>query len=376
MPERPLHIAIDASRSTRAQRTGTEHYAQRLIEELIRVNAAQPSPQRLTLYFRDQPAKDLFPQDEHVTQRVIPFARMWTHIRLAAALWQDRPDLTFVPAHTLPFIFPGKAVVTVHDMGYKHFPEAHPWKQRLYLDLTTRYSARRATRILVDSEATGHDLARFYGIPTTRMARIYPGVDALPLAQNGSDLERVRNRYDLPRHYFLFIGTLQPRKNIARMVEAFGQWRRAHPELDLRLVLAGAKGWLFDEAWVQNQDGVVITGYIDEADKGPLMAGARALLFPSLYEGFGFPVIEAMQCGTPVIASNSSSLPELVGDAGILVDPLSVASIVAALDLIMWREDLRRSLRSKGYEQAEQFTWQNSAALCYQVLLQAAQSGS
>src|SRR5215212_501511 len=157
-----MRLAIDASRTTVAHVTGTERYAVEMIRALIRLNTEH----EITLYFRDQPPQDLFPASEKVTYRVIPFARLWTHARFAAELWRDRPDLTWVPAHTLPLLFPGRAAVTIHDIGYKFFPQAHPPLQRLYLDGTTRFSAARASLVLADSQATADDLTRFYGTPS------------------------------------------------------------------------------------------------------------------------------------------------------------------------------------------------------------------
>lgn len=360
----PLHIAIDASRTTTARLTGTEHYARQLIHHLIALNDEQAQPHRLTLYFRDTPPPNLFPASAHVQQRVIPLVRAWTHVRFAAAIAQDKPDVTFVPAHTLPVAFWGRAVVTVHDLGYRYFPQAHPRHHRLYLDATTAYSAHRAALVLADSHATAHDLTHFYGTSPDKIRVVYPGVEAPP-----PDFMRyvagIRQKYHLPFRYFVFIGTLQPRKNIARLVQAFDIWQDAHQD-GTGLVLAGAQGWLYDEAWVAGINNVHCIGYIADADKAPLLGGAEALIFPSLYEGFGFPVLEAMHCGTPVIASNTSSLPELVGDAGLLVDPLSVHDIAAAMDVLTWKRPLRRILTDKGLVQAQKFNWRRSA---HQTLL-------
>ncbi len=349
-----MRIAIDASRCTVPRVTGTENYAIQLIRALIRLNTVH----QITLYFRDQPRPDLFPASPIVEQRVIPFKRVWTHIRFAAALWQDKPDVTFVPAHTLPFIFLGRAIATVHDLGFKYFPQAHPASQRLYLDWTTRYSATRAKLILADSQATADDLHTFYGTSSSKIRVVYPGVDK-PIV---GDVEEVRRKYNLPERYFLFIGTLQPRKNISRLVQAYALWRKQHPNDNTALVLAGGKGWLYDPDWTDNVEGIHITGYIDEIDKGALYAGALALVFPSLYEGFGFPVLEAMSCGTPVIASSTSSLPELVGEAGLLVDPLNVEAIAAAMSKLSSDQPLRQSYHRRGYKQAAKFTWETSAA--------------
>jgi glycosyltransferase involved in cell wall biosynthesis len=348
----PLRIAIDASRTTVTRVTGTEHYAIRLIQSIIAHNPGHA----ITLYFRDAPPDGLFPDDPPVTIRVIPFRRAWTHLRFAWSLWRDRPDVTFVPAHTLPFIFPGRAVVTVHDLGYRPFPEAHPPRQWAYLELSTRFSARRATRILADSIATAADLTRYYGTKQDKIQVVYPGVETPAV----SDIDVVRSKYDLPSQYYLFIGTLQPRKNIAAIAAAYARYREAVPE-PVGLVLAGGEGWLYDPDWVAGIDGVTLTGYIDEADKGALYAGALALVFPSLYEGFGFPVVEAMGCGTPVITSTTSSLPELAGDAGLLVDPTDEEAITRAMIRMHDDASLRTRLIALGRQKAASFTWDRAA---------------
>ena len=194
-----MHLGIDASRSTVAQRTGTEAYSLHLLRALLAQSAARPQPPLITLYFRDQPAPDLFPSYPHVRRRVIPWPRLWTHVRLAAAVARARPDLLFVPAHTLPLAFPGRAVVTVHDLGYEHFPQTHPPLQLAYLRWSTRHSARRANLIMADCEATAADLRRFYGVAPAKVRVVYPGV-APNLAPVGDParLEAVRARYRIP----------------------------------------------------------------------------------------------------------------------------------------------------------------------------------
>lgn len=361
-----MRIAVDASRCTVPRPTGTERYALELIRALLR----QDSPHTFTLYFRDAPAPDLFPERPGTAYRIIPFPRLWTHGRFAAALWQDRPDVTFVPAHTLPLVFPGRAVVTVHDLGFRYFPAAHPLRARLYLEWTTRHSVHRAGVVLADSQATAADLTRLYGAPPDRIRVVYPGVEP-PRPVLPGDVQAVRARYGLPERYFLFVGTLQPRKNIARLVEAYRRWRVAHPGDPAALALAGGRGWLYDPGWTEGAPGVRLLGYVDEADKAALYAGALALAFPSLYEGFGFPVIEAMHCGAPVIASRASSLPELVGEAGLLVDPLDVDDIARALAQMADDADLRDRLRERGRRQAARFTWDAAAAQTLAALAQA-----
>lgn len=352
-----MRLAVDASRTTVARVTGTEHYALELIRALIRHNTTHD----ITLYFRDIPPANLFPASGRVSSRVIPFPRAWTHLRFAAELWRDHPDLTWVPAHALPFVFPGRAAVTVHDLGYKFFPQAHPPRQRLYLDATTRFSAARASIVLADSRATADDLMRFYGTPAHKIHVVYPGVELPEKHPSDAEIETVRAKYGLPERYFLFLGTLQPRKNIARIVQAYSRWQAANPNDPAALVLAGGKGWLYDPAWTADVAGVILPGYIDDADKRALYAGALAFVFPTLYEGFGFPVLEAMLSGTPVICSNTSSLPELAGDAALLVDPLNVAAIADTMSALSSDPVLRVSLVAKGDPQARKFSWDAAA---------------
>jgi glycosyltransferase involved in cell wall biosynthesis len=369
-----MRLAIDASRTTAPRITGTEAYARDLIRALIRHSPNSeigPSfkPGHSTfidLYFRDAPDPDLFPYYPRVTQRVIPFRRAWTHIRFAAALWQDRPDWTFVPAHTLPLLFPGRAAVTVHDLGYKVFPGAHTRLSRLYLDMTTRFSAQRAAVVFADSRATAADLTRWYGTPPDKIRVVYPGVSMPERDVPPEEIAAVRAKYGLPERYFLFLGTLQPRKNIARLTEAYRMYRAGGGRTALALV--GGRGWLFDPAWTAG-DGVIAPGYADDGDKAALYAGSVGLVLPSLYEGFGFPVVEAARCGTPVLCSDTSSLAELGGDAALRVDPLDTAAIadgMARLDALTSAE--RADHVQRGRADAARFTWESAAAAVWMAL--------
>ena len=353
-----LTIAVDASRITTAQRTGTENYALQLIRALI----ALDSPHRFDLYFRDEPPAGLLPEHPRVRRIVIPFPRLWTHVRLAASLWRSRPDVTFVPAHALPYRFPGAAVVTVHDLGYVYFPNAHPDWNRRYLEWSTRHSVDRATRIVVDSLATAQDLAAHYGVSENKMQLVYPGVDeSIRRVEDPSEIAAVRQRYGLPEHYLLSMGKPQRRKNIGGMVQAFRAWRTAYQSNSCALVLAGQQGWLYDPQWTEGVEGVILPGYVADDDVAALYSGAQALLFPSLHEGFGFPVLEAMRCGTPVITSTTSSLPEVAGDAALLVNAREVGEIAESIARILSDEALRKDLIVRGYQQAARFSWRQAA---------------
>ncbi len=361
-----LRIGIDASRATAARRTGTESYAGRLIQSLL--EAGLPVGHTFTLYFRDAPPPGLFTLPAGTAPRVsnciIPFPRLWTHVRLSAELLGGRrPDVLFVPAHVLPLAHPLPTVVTVHDLGYRHFPEAHPWRQRLYLEWSTRFSARQATHLLADSEATKLDLVRFCGVPEGKISVVYPGYDD---SLRRVDAAEVRARYRLPESYFVHVGTLQPRKNLLRLMEAAS----LAPE-PACLVLAGRRGWLsapIVERARELAGRVRLLEYVPDEDLAGLYSGALALVFPSLFEGFGFPALEAMACGTPVICSNTSSLPEVAGGAALLVDPLDGQALLRAMTRMQAEPGLRADLAAQGLARVRRFSWGRAAQETLAVL--------
>lgn len=360
-------IGIDASRATVARRTGTENYALNLIRSLLDLWGGMTSRPHIRLYFREPPPTGLFPVGDDVEQRVIPCPRLWTHLRLAWEMRRCPPDLLFVPAHVLPPIRPPRTLVTVHDLGYRHFPQAHRFLDRLYLDLSTRWNARAATCVLADSEATKADLVREYGTPADKIHVVYPGRDeALRRVEDPEAIAAAKAKYGIAAGYTLYVGTLQPRKNLTRLVEAFILLNSQFAIRNLQLVIAGRKGWLYDEIFARVKalgltDKVVFTGYVTDADLPALMSGACLFAFPSLYEGFGFPVLEAMSCGLPVVCANTSSLPEVAGDAALLIDPLDTTALAAAMARLLTDESLRATLVARGYAQVQRFSWQRAA---------------
>lgn len=365
-------IGIDASRTTRAARTGTEGYALHLIRALLRLDGAH----RYRLYFNQAPPPDLFPEGAYEAC-VIPFPRLWTHVRLAIEVIRHPVDVLFVPAHVLPLVGAKRSVVTVHDLGYLVFPQAHRPLDRLYLDLSTRWNAARATRVLADSEATRCDLIAHYRVPAEKIEVAYPGWDEdtwQPAPQK--QVAAVKARYGIVGDYILYLGTLQPRKNLVRLVRAFARLLGSgftQAENRLQLVLAGQAGWLAQEVFEAVRrlglgSAVVFTGYIATEEAVALMSGALAFVFPSLYEGFGFPVLEAMACGVPVVCSNASSLPEVAGDAALLVDPTDVEAWAQALHRVLTDASLRQRLIACGARQVTRFSWERCARQVREVL--------
>jgi glycosyltransferase involved in cell wall biosynthesis len=373
--DRGLTIGIDASRAARAQRTGTETYALALIEALARLAS---SDYRLRLYTPHPPQHPDWPESPDVETRIIPWLRVWTHLRLAAELRLHPPDVLFVPAHVLPLYCPVPAVVTVHDLGYHYYPEAHHAFERWYLDWSTRRHSRVAEHVIADSLATKQDLVDVYGADPNRITVVYLGRDEMlaPLT-DPQQIARVKARYQIDGDYLLYLGTLQPRKNLPRLIDAFQQATSALQNEDLKLVIAGKRGWLYNEIEAQIrrlglEQRVILPGYIDDAAKPGLLSAALAYVFPSLYEGFGLPVLEAMACGTPVLTGNRSSLPEVAGEAALLVDPHNTAEIAEGLVHLISRPDLRRQLVERGYQQIQAFSWDKAATDVLGVLEKAA----
>jgi glycosyltransferase involved in cell wall biosynthesis len=372
-----LTFGIDASRAARAQRTGTETYALELIKAMTRLAGSNI---RLRLYTPHPPQHTDWPDSAQVETRVIPLRRLWTHLRLATELHRYPPDALFVPAHVLPLHCPVPALVTVHDLGYRYFPQAHRRFDRAYLAWSTRRHTRVARHIIADSHATKADLIRFYQADPRRISVVHLGRDEYlrPVADDIT-LEQVKSRYRICGEYLLYIGTLHPRKNLVRLIEAFHAARCLHPAKfePVKLVIAGQKGWLYTEIFTRLRElelaaQVIFPGFVAETDKPALLSGALAYVFPSLYEGFGLPVLEAMACGTPVLASNSSSLPEVAGDAALLVDPLNTDAIAAGLSELVTNAALRGQLREKGFRQIELFSWDAAAAQVLEIMGQLA----
>lgn len=271
----------------------------------------------------------------------------------ADAVWL--PNLNFV-ASALP------TVVTVHDLSFSRYPQFFTAKQRLWHRMINpRAALRRASAVVAVSEHTRMDVIETYGVPADKVTVAHPGIGATFVAQEDDAIRRVRERHGLRGPFFLFLGVIEPRKNVAGLIAAFSR-----VTADADLVIAGGKGWLCDDVFraavrSPKKDRIKFLGYVDEVEKPALYAAASAFVYPSFYEGFGIPPLEAMAVGTPVIASRTSSLGEVIGDAGLLVDPRSPADIADAMGAVFADGRLAEELRRRGSVRARDFTWDGTA---------------
>lgn len=262
----------------------------------------------------------------------------------------------------------GKKATMIHDMTHLAYPETVRTKTKSWLNLTLKQSCMRADVIITISNFSKAEIIRYMNIPGDKIKVMYPGVD-LNVFHNHYPKEQIYDtmfKYGIKENYILYLGTIEPRKNLKRLIEAYGLLVEQRQGDVPQLVLAGGKGWLCENIYqaaekISLQDKILFTGYVEEVDSPILLSGAKFFCFPSLYEGFGIPPIEALACGTPVMAANVASMPEVLGSCAVYVDPLSIEDIASGMKQLLTDEELRQRLRSEGLEHVKQYAWSNSA---------------
>lgn len=346
-------IAIDASRAVKAQPTGTELYSARLIEYLAKIDEDNTyylySPTPPTAGFPKLPA--------NFQWKVIPFRRLWTHLRLSWALLIDRPDILVVPSHVIPLYAPKKVVTTVHDIAYEVFPGAYSSFARWYLRVGTKRAVARATKIITPSQATKDDLVRLYGADMKKIAVTYLGFDPIVKVTIPATIKKLQP-------FFFMLGRLETKKNTSLAIQAFAKLKTDDPTIREKLVLGGKPGHGYEDVQkalselpAEIASDVIELGYVSDEEAAAYRAAATGFVYPSLYEGFGIVLLEAMAAGTPIIAADSSSIPEVVGDAAILIDPQSVDELAHAMKVLATNDLSGRQIAERGKERIKQFSW-------------------
>jgi glycosyltransferase involved in cell wall biosynthesis len=346
---------------------GNETYASNLIEALAEVDTQN----RYTLYVTRQAAIDRYAHRwPNVTIRKTlphtPLVRI--PLTLAAELRRRPIDILHVQ-YTAPPLAPCDTVVMIHDLSFEHIPETFKRRSWMQLRLTVRRTARSASHILTDSEYSRQDILRTYRLPPER-------VTTTPLAAS-SRFKPVHDRgvldkYGISGDYILAVGSIQPRKNIARLIRGYTRMLSQHSDNAPRLVIVGKRAWLFEDtiraaAISSANDKILFTGYVPERELAALYTGALCFAYPSYFEGFGIPLLEAMRCGTPTITSDRTCFPEVVGDASLIIDPFDEESIAAGLWRMISDVALREQLRSRGFVQSSLFDWRKTARLTLDV---------
>jgi glycosyltransferase involved in cell wall biosynthesis len=300
-----------------------------------------------------------------------PLRLLWEQTVLLWRLRQLGIDVLHSPHHTTPLAPCGyRRVVTIHDLTFFLLPERYPTTRRLYFQTMTRLSARVADAIIVPSEAVKGDVMRILGLPPERLFVIPEAAGPAFHPQDAVAIEAVRRRYGLEGPFLLSVGSLEPGKNRERLLQAFARLRARG--LNHTLVVAGQRAWRYEgDAPLARRlglaDSVRFLGHVPQADLPALYSAAEVFVFPSLYEGFGLPALEALACGTPVVASNVSALPEVVGDAALQVSPLDVEALAGAMERLLRDDRLRSDLRERGLERAAQFSWEKAARQTVEV---------
>lgn len=369
-----MRIGVDLS-VIQSTKSGVDWYTHHVIKKMMGLLAPD---EELVLFTNretgfEQVVAD-FPRAQVVMSR-FRYQEPWRQFILPVLLRKHEIDVCFFTNFVLSVAAHCPMVLTIHDLSFKLFPRTHSLRNVIWARSLVPISSRRASRIIADSYNTKIDLVRVMGINEEKVDVIHLGASHSfsPEPQPGDDEALLR--YGVTEPYILYVGTLEPRKNLTMLIRAFDKVAREMP--DMHLVLAGRRGWMaqaiFDEMEKRNLIGRMhITGYVHDEDLPVLYRRSAAFIYPSLYEGFGLPPLEAMSAGAPVIVSRNSSLPEVVGDAGMYVNPLDAGEIASAIESVVSDPELAQSLREKGFRRARQFSWQKTAEKTLDILREAA----
>lgn len=361
-------IGIDGNEANVLHRVGSGQYVFELLGHLAKIG----SPHPFLIYLKSDPHEGLPKETKNWHYRVFGPKKLWTQIALPLNLYfgSPQPNVFFTPSHYAPRFSPIPVVITIFDLSFIHYPAMFRKSDLYQLRNWTSYSIKKATKILTISQSSKADIVKFYKIPEEKVVVTYPGVGGSFKPQPAEKIEFIKKKYQISSDYILYVGTLQPRKNLERLIEAF-----ANLHLNtLNLVIAGKKGWLYGQIFakvkeLKLEDKVIFTDFVPLEDLPALYSGAKVFVNVSLWEGFGIPVAEAMASGVPVVVSNTSSLPEVVGDVRILVNPENVESIADGIKKVLnLNQNEREAVMENNIVQAKKFFWEKCARETLKVL--------
>lgn len=354
-----IRIGID-TQSTQGKKAGLGVFTENFTNAV-----KEMAPAEWKLFFYQKPVSG----DMNTPDRLI-----WENWHLPRIAARDKVKLLHTPAFAPPLCPPCRTVVTVHDLIGMIFPNQLGWPSRFYWGKWLPWTAKRANAIIADSEHTKKDILERLRVPESKIFVIYPsGHENFGVVDRQTSRPLLEKLGLTDRPYFLCVGTLEPRKNLKRVIQAFLQFSKKNP--DFKLMIVGSKNFahgrvfksLISQTDPASTGNIYFTGYLSHEELNSLYSGAQAFLYPSLYEGFGIPVLEAMACGTPVITSNGSSLPEVAGEAACRVDPNDTQAIVQTMDQLSGESRYRSELIEKGFHQIKKFSWKQTAAQTLKV---------
>jgi glycosyltransferase involved in cell wall biosynthesis len=355
-------IGIDASRANNQEKTGVEWYAYHLIQKLKKIT---PENIRVVLYSREKLIGEL---PENWENKVLSWKprRFWTQIRLSFEMLTNSPDILFIPSHVFPIIHPKKTVMTIHDVAARKFPNSYSRFSRWYTLWSAKFALKNLWKIIVPSEFTKEELASF-GFPTKKVEVIPHGYDKnYKVVEDKKKINSILKKYKIKKPFVMTIGRLEEKKNTVNIIKSFNKIRIKNKELKIKLLLVGQDGYGFEkvEEEIKNsnyKEDIIRPGWVDEEDLVYLMNATEVFLFPSLYEGFGLPVLEAFACGTPVLASRGSSLEEVGGEAGIYVNSSNVVDIAKKILNLVENKEIKNKKIELGLERVKNFSWAKCA---------------
>ena len=367
------NIWIDGYEANVPQRLGSGQVAFELLKNIH----ALDEENNYTILLPGKPFPDLPKPRKNWQYKILRPAKLWTRLVIPAYyhLAKNKPDVILSPTHYIPRFIKAKMIPIIFDLSFLRFPDMFEKKDLYKLTNWTKFSAENAAAIITISDSSKKDIEKFYQIPESKITVAYPGYDEnlfKPL-KDEEKINRIKEKYGIAGNYIIYIGTIQPRKNLLKLINSI-------KKIDnIKLVIAGKirgkgkQGWMNEEILEEPkklgiEDKVIFTDFVPTPELPYLIAGSKAFVLPSLWEGFGIPVVEAMACGVPVITSNVSSLPEVTGDAGLLVNPESETQLEQAIRLLATDQKLHQKLSKKALEQSKKFSWKEMAKDVISVL--------
>lgn len=367
-------IGIDGNEANVEKKVGVSEFAYEL---LLQFALRKSESQQYRVYLKQKPLIGMPPESKNFRYTTFGPGKLWTQFALPLNLFlkRNRPNVFFTPSHYAPRFSPVPTVISIMDVSYLLFPELFRKSDLYQLQRWTKYSVEKSKKVITISNSSKNDIIKAYNLSPGRVSVVYPGIkrfdDLTPHIYSMSELQ---TQYGLSDKYLLFVGTLQPRKNISRLIEAFARLLKETNAKDVnQLVIVGKKGWLYEEILAAPkkfgiEQEVKFLDFVPDKDLPLLYKNALCFVCPSLYEGFGLPILEAMRYGCPVITSNVSSLPEAGGDACLYVDPTDVNDITEKIKKVLKDKKLREKMIERGREQVKKFSWEKAAKETLEIL--------